>query len=191
MTPDPPASGSGGASGSGAAAAAAIEAAAGAGEGDGEAPPKKKQRRGKELQASAAPAAAAAGSGSKAAAKSGSGGSKGDKLATDAAERAAAQEAPAVPPAANGPRATLIVCPLSVVSNWEMQIQEHTADGLSGGLSGPGVSRCAGWCCAAIGLPQPSWHIITPLLLPPLVQCVCTTVQKGTGGSKPSASLTW
>ena len=139
FTPDPPASGSGGASGSGAAAAAAIEAAAGAGEGDGEPPPKKKQRKGKEPLAAAAPAAAAAASGSKAAGKGG-GSSQGDKLATEAAERAAAQEAPPTPPAANGPRATLIVCPLSVVSNWEMQIQEHTAGGLSGGLSGRAVT---------------------------------------------------
>jgi len=30
------------------------------------------------------------------------------------------------PPAAAGPKATLIVCPLSVLSNWEQQIQEHT-----------------------------------------------------------------
>jgi SWI/SNF-related matrix-associated actin-dependent regulator of chromatin subfamily A3 len=108
-----------------------------------EARPKKKQRRGKEPLAAAAPAASAAASSGKAAGKGG-GGSKGDKLAAEAAERAMAQEGPALPPAANGPRATLIVCPLPVVSNWEMQIQEHTSGGLSGGLSGTGASRCAG-----------------------------------------------
>ena len=30
------------------------------------------------------------------------------------------------PPKVGGPRATLIVCPLSVLSNWELQIADHT-----------------------------------------------------------------
>ena len=34
------------------------------------------------------------------------------------------------PPLADGPRATLIVCPLSVLSNWQTQIEEHTAGNL-------------------------------------------------------------
>ncbi len=37
---------------------------------------------------------------------------------------------PSQPPSVNGPRATLIVCPLSVLSNWQMQLEEHTAGNL-------------------------------------------------------------
>ncbi len=37
---------------------------------------------------------------------------------------------PPHPPSADGPRATLIVCPLSVLSNWQTQIEEHTAGNL-------------------------------------------------------------
>eukprot|EP00798_Chlamydomonas_sp_ICE-L_P010643 gene10643-12322_t len=39
---------------------------------------------------------------------------------------AAKYEPPPSPPAASGPRATLIVCPLSVLSQWEQQLEEHT-----------------------------------------------------------------
>lgn len=35
------------------------------------------------------------------------------------------------PPSATGPRTTLIVCPVSVLSNWEQQIAEHTDGSLS------------------------------------------------------------
>ena len=35
------------------------------------------------------------------------------------------------PPDAGGPRATLVVCPLSVLSNWEQQIAEHTDGSLT------------------------------------------------------------
>ncbi|PNW72987.1 hypothetical protein CHLRE_14g614400v5 [Chlamydomonas reinhardtii] len=34
------------------------------------------------------------------------------------------------PPHAGGPRGTLIVCPVSVMSNWALQLQEHTAGNL-------------------------------------------------------------
>lgn len=47
-----------------------------------------------------------------------------------AAAAAAAGAAGSSPPAADGPRATLIVCPLSVLSNWQMQLEEHTAGNL-------------------------------------------------------------
>ena len=41
-----------------------------------------------------------------------------------------AAEGPPLLPVAGGPRGTLIVCPLSVLSNWQQQIQEHTAGNL-------------------------------------------------------------
>ncbi|KAI7841955.1 hypothetical protein COHA_004482 [Chlorella ohadii] len=114
-------------SGSGAAGAAAEgqQAAAAEGSEDGgeERRPNKRQRKGKAKvgeQAAGTSAAAAA-----------AGGSKGGKLQQEAAERAAAEEPPPSLPAAGGPRGTLIVCPLSVVSNWQMQIEEHTAGNLS------------------------------------------------------------
>ena len=45
-----------------------------------------------------------------------------------AAEQAAAAAEPAPsPPRAGGPAATLIVCPVSVISNWQTQVEEHTA----------------------------------------------------------------
>jgi SWI/SNF-related matrix-associated actin-dependent regulator of chromatin subfamily A3 len=47
-----------------------------------------------------------------------------------AAAAAAAAGAGSSPPAADGPRGTLIVCPLSVLSNWQTQIEEHTAGNL-------------------------------------------------------------
>ena len=37
---------------------------------------------------------------------------------------------PSRPPSVDGPRATLIVCPLSVLSNWQTQLEEHTAGNL-------------------------------------------------------------
>ena len=42
----------------------------------------------------------------------------------------AALEPPPAPPTAQGPRGTLIVCPLSVMSNWTSQLEEHTAGSL-------------------------------------------------------------
>ena len=65
-----------------------------------------------------------------------------------AQEAAALQEALAAaeakvrvpkPPTADGPRATLIVCPLSVLSNWQTQIEEHTAGNLE--VIHPSVER--------------------------------------------------
>ena len=47
----------------------------------------------------------------------------------------AAAEGPPLLPAAEGPRGTLIVCPLSVLSNWQQQVQEHTAGSLKVCLS--------------------------------------------------------
>lgn len=41
-----------------------------------------------------------------------------------------AAEGPPRLPTAEGPRGTLIVCPLSVLSNWQQQILEHTAGNL-------------------------------------------------------------
>lgn len=46
-----------------------------------------------------------------------------------AAEEAGAVEGIDYPPRVNGPRATLIVCPLSVLSNWVTQLEDHTAPG--------------------------------------------------------------
>jgi SNF2-related domain len=46
-------------------------------------------------------------------------------------EAAAAAAEPDAPPAADGPSATLIVCPVSVLSNWEAQLNEHTDGSLS------------------------------------------------------------
>ncbi len=47
-------------------------------------------------------------------------------------EAALAEALPAPsPPAAGGPRGTLIVCPLSVLSNWGTQLEEHTDGSLS------------------------------------------------------------
>lgn len=43
----------------------------------------------------------------------------------------ASLEPPPTLPAAGGPLCSLIVCPLSVLSNWTQQIEEHTAGGLS------------------------------------------------------------
>lgn len=53
------------------------------------------------------------------------------KTAAVLAEAAAAEELPASPPEADGPRGTLLVCPLSVLSNWAAQLQDHTQKGLS------------------------------------------------------------
>lgn len=52
------------------------------------------------------------------------------RAASATAAAVAAAEIPSTPPAADGPRGTLIVCPLSVLSNWQMQIEEHTAGNL-------------------------------------------------------------
>ena len=90
--------------------------------------PKKRQRKGKEKVWGAA-------AGGKAAGSKAAGGKKPSKLEAEAAERAAAEEPPAAPPAADGPRGTLIVCPLSVLSNWTMQLEEHTAGNLKGALA--------------------------------------------------------
>lgn len=54
------------------------------------------------------------------------------KLEKEAVDRAEAVAAAPSLPAAGGPRATLVVCPLSVMSNWQMQLEEHTAGNLKG-----------------------------------------------------------
>ncbi|GFR51517.1 hypothetical protein Agub_g13933, partial [Astrephomene gubernaculifera] len=41
-----------------------------------------------------------------------------------------AQPAPSAPPRPDGPRCTLVVCPVSVLGNWVQQLGEHTAGGL-------------------------------------------------------------
>ncbi|KXZ51801.1 hypothetical protein GPECTOR_11g243 [Gonium pectorale] len=52
------------------------------------------------------------------------------------------------PPRADGPRATLIVCPVSVMSNWATQIAEHTAGNLKVyQYHGPDRSRNAAFLC--------------------------------------------
>ncbi len=63
-----------------------------------------------------------------------------EKQAAEAAARAAEDEAPPTLPAAGGPRGTLIVCPLSVLSGWQMQLEEHTAGNLK--ASRGAVPRC-------------------------------------------------
>lgn len=121
--------------GSGAVGAAAegqqVGAAAdGSEEGSEEQRPKKRQRKGKEKAGEPAAGTAAAAAAAGGTTGVGTGGSA---LQQEAAQRAVAQELPPSLPAAGGPRGTLIVCPLSVVSNWQMQIEEHTAGNLSGG----------------------------------------------------------
>lgn len=52
-----------------------------------------------------------------------------DKAAARAAKMAAEAEPAASPPAADGPRATLVICPTSVLANWSGQVEQHTAPG--------------------------------------------------------------
>jgi SWI/SNF-related matrix-associated actin-dependent regulator of chromatin subfamily A3 len=73
-------------------------------------------------------AAAAAGSNLQAAAKKVQ--QKAAAAAAAATAAIAAAEPAPSPPAAAGPKGTLIVCPLSVLSNWQTQIEEHTAGNL-------------------------------------------------------------
>ena len=42
----------------------------------------------------------------------------------------ASLDPPPTPPPASGPRATLVVCPVSVMSGWMQQLEEHTAGGM-------------------------------------------------------------
>ena len=81
----------------------------------------------------------------------------------------AALEPPPAPPSAQGPRGTLIVCPLSVMSNWTSQLEEHTA----GSLEVSAVCLVEGEVCAPTpgaalrdSLPGPCAHH-TPSLPPP------------------------
>lgn len=67
-------------------------------------------------------------------------GSASAKKAAALADAATAEELPASPPDADGPRGTLIVCPLSVLSNWAAQAQEHTQESLTV-RSGPSQSK--------------------------------------------------
>ena len=114
-------------------------------------PPKKRQRKAKEKVGEAAAAEGGKGKGK---GKGKATASKGDADAK-LAELAAAAEPPPTLPAADGPRATLIVCPLSVISNWEMQAGRGCCS-----LGGWGQ----GWCCrppgdatcAATGMASPS-----------------------------------
>ena len=67
---------------------------------------------------------------------------------------AAALEPPPTPPPADGPRCTLIVCPLSVMSNWVTQFEEHTAGNLQVGAAA-GRGRGRNWallCCIVAAL---------------------------------------
>lgn len=114
--------------GSGSAPAVAAEQAEK--EGEGERPRKRQKKAAEPKGKGKAKAREAAGPGGKAEKK------KLGKLEQEAVDRAAAQEAPAAPPQAGGPKATLIVCPLSVMSNWAAQIEEHCAGNLSGRLRG-------------------------------------------------------
>ena len=151
-------------SGAAAAAAAAIEAEAGA-----DAPPRKRQKRdakGKEK----------AGKGKQKAGAADGGGKK-----QEAAERAAAGEASAAPPLADGPWGTLIVCPLSVLSNWQGQLEEHTSERLSGepthvcwehrcsagGAAGGSGLRCSAGVHAPSGAHPPPPLFTTCLPAPP------------------------
>ena len=63
--------------------------------------------------------------------KAAAAGSASGRKAAALAEAAAAEELPASPPEADGPRGTLLVCPLSVLSNWAAQLQDHTQEKLS------------------------------------------------------------
>ncbi|KAL4458507.1 hypothetical protein ABPG75_013372 [Micractinium tetrahymenae] len=115
------------AGGSGSGAAAAAEEAEE--EGDGQRP-RKRQKKGSKGAEPKGKGKAKAGEG----AASGGQGEKKKKLGKleqEAADRAAAEESPASPPPEGGPKATLIVCPLSVMSNWAAQIEEHCAGNLS------------------------------------------------------------
>lgn len=49
--------------------------------------------------------------------------------------------APMTPPAADGPKGTLILCPLSVLAGWEMQLEEHIAPGTLTWYSYHGANR--------------------------------------------------
>ena len=132
--------GSSGAAGTAAEGQQAAAAADGSEEGSEEQRPKKRRRKGKEKvgePAAGTTAAAAAAGGTT------GGGKGGNALQQEAAQRAAAQELPPSLPAAGGPRGTLIVCPLSVVSNWQMQIEEHTGGNLSGGWAAVHMLRRA------------------------------------------------
>ncbi|KAF6264805.1 SNF2 family N-terminal domain-containing protein [Scenedesmus sp. NREL 46B-D3] len=63
-----------------------------------------------------------------------------------AAAAAAAAGGGDSPPAADGPRGTLVVCPLSVLSNWQTQIEEHTAGNLQVAVyHGPERNRSRAW----------------------------------------------
>jgi SWI/SNF-related matrix-associated actin-dependent regulator of chromatin subfamily A3 len=70
------------------------------------------------------------------------------KAQAKAQQLAEAAEPPAKVPAADGPRGTLIVCPLSVLSNWQQQLEEHTAGNLKvcgeGGAGGGAAGGAAG-----------------------------------------------
>jgi len=83
--------------------------------------PPAKRHKGSAGTSSGAPAASQA-SGSK---KS----SKGN-ASTGFEELAASLEGPACVPTLDGPRATLIICPPSVLSNWQTQVLDHTAGNL-------------------------------------------------------------
>jgi hypothetical protein len=55
---------------------------------------------------------------------------------SEAERRAAEAEGAPSLPTADGPRATLIVCPVSVMSNWATQLAEHCSGTLAGASSG-------------------------------------------------------
>ena len=66
---------------------------------------------------------------------------KAEERAVEAQQAAARLEDPSKPPSADGPRATLILCPLSVVTGWAMQFEEHVAPGTLNVLVYHGADR--------------------------------------------------
>ena len=142
--------------------------------------PKKRQRKGKE-KVGAKPAAKAAGPSQAPKTKAG-------KLAVEAAERAVAEEVPAAPPAASGPRGTLIVCPLSVMSNWQMQLEEHTQGKLSGGRGRGSRQRCGARHTG--GEVQGEADVTACLAASGVLQCASTMGPTATAVWPPSAATT-
>lgn len=66
---------------------------------------------------------------------------KAEQRAAEAQQAAARVEDPPKPPTADGPRPTLILCPLSVITGWAMQFEEHVAPGTLNVLVYHGADR--------------------------------------------------
>jgi hypothetical protein len=102
------------------------------------------------MQGATKASAAAAGSNLQAAAKKVQ--QKAAAAAAAASAAIAAAEPAPSPPAAGGPKGTLIVCPLSVLSNWQTQIEEHTAGNLQVCLREVKVTVLSFYGCCALVL---------------------------------------